>query len=182
MQNMRKLIVDFNTSLCKGYVGKSIFTDELVERWFGRYHKNNLVLELIEIAYLISQGRVSVRIGDTVVESIEDLVKNASGCFDKSFWPMLSVYKDLRDRGRRVRVLGPMKFLAKDKTGSLRLIYVLEEKYEIPINTLHEVVSEARRNDLSATLAIVSLHGELTYYDLISADLRVESVDGTQST
>lgn len=177
MQSTRRVAIEFDVSSCKGYVSKSALTDELAERWIGKYHRENLILELVEIAYLLSHGKTETRIEDKVVESMEDLVREASSCFDKSFWPMLSVYKDLRDRGRRVRVLGPMKFLVKDKTGDLRLIYVLEEKYEIPIDTLSEIVNEARRNDLSATLAIVSLHGELTYYDLIPADLRVDKVD-----
>jgi tRNA-intron endonuclease len=86
---------------------------------------------------------------------------------------MLSVYKDLRDRGRRVRILEPMKFLVKDKSGHLRLVLILEEKNPVNINMLEQLVEEARRNNMLATLAIVSLQGELTYYEVTQADLRV---------
>ncbi|MEM4718348.1 MAG: endonuclease [Desulfurococcaceae archaeon] len=172
------MIAIFDVEICNGYLTKSPIADELAERWYGRYHGDKLVLDLVEMAYLLSQGKLVVMIGDKDVASLEELMKMRSECFDRYFWPMLSVYKDLRDRGRRVRVLEPMKFLVKDKAGELRLVYVLEEKYSVEINSLRTIAEEARRNDLEATIAIVSLHGELTYYDLITTDLRGDRDDG----
>lgn len=171
------MIARFDEEACSGYLIRSSMVDELAEKWYGKYHGNKLLLSLVEIAYLLSQGKLLVKLGDKEIVTVEELVKERTNCFDKYFWPMLSVYKDLRDRGRRVRVLEPMKFLVKDKTGELRLVYVLEEKYSVDIDSLRKIAEDARRNDLEATIAIVSLHGELTYYDLVTADLRVDRDD-----
>ncbi|MEM0002249.1 MAG: endonuclease [Desulfurococcaceae archaeon] len=168
------LVVYFDESNCKGYAYRSSLTDELVERWFGKYYDNKLVLDLVEVAYLLSQEKVVVRTDRESINSVEELVKRYGKCFDKFFWPMLSVFKDLRDRGRRVRVVETLKFLVKDKTGDLRVVYVLEEKMSLNINSLQNIVNEAVRNNLKATLAIVSLQGELTYYDITSADLMAD--------
>lgn len=170
--------VHFDSEFCKGYLNRSSKADELVERWFGVYHGDKLVLNLVEVAYLLSANKVLVKLDDnSEVKEVEELVKKRGNCFDKYFWPMLAVFKDLRERGRRVRVLDQCKFLVKDKTGDLRLIYVLEEKLNVDMQTLQNIVDEARRNNLKVTLAIVSLQGELTYYDIVPADIRVDGVD-----
>jgi hypothetical protein len=52
-------------------------------------------------------------------------------------------------------------------------VFILEEKSPINIDILEKLVEEARRNNMLATLAIVSLQGELTYYEVTQADLRV---------
>jgi tRNA-intron endonuclease len=167
----------FDPSSCRAVATKSPLTDELYERWYGKYHGDTLVLDLVEVAYLLSTGRIIVKDGDREVKTLQELVSIHGACFDASFWPMLSVFKDLRERGRRVRVLAPMRFLVRDKTGELRLVYVLEEKYPVKISNLVELINEAKRNNLKATFAIVSLQGELTYYDSIPADIRVERVE-----
>ncbi|MEM2171056.1 MAG: endonuclease [Desulfurococcaceae archaeon] len=170
--------IHFDSESCKGYLNRSPRADELAERWFGVYHNDRLVLNLVEVAYLLSTSKALVRLDDgSEVREVEELIKKRGSCFDKYFWPMLAVFKDLRERGRRTRVLDQCKFLVKDKTGDLRLIYVLEEKLNIDMQTLHNIVDEARRNNLKVTLAIVSLQGELTYYDIVPADIRVDRVD-----
>jgi len=171
----------FDESICKGYAYRSSFTDELEERWFGKYYGNKLMLDLVEVAYLLSHDKIIIKSSDKYIDNVEELVKDHGKCFDKFFWPMLSVFKDLRERGRRIRVVEPLKFLVKDKTGELRVVYVLEEKMSLNIDYLQSIVSEAMRNNLKATLAIVSLQGELTYYDITSANLMVEKNERVQS-
>lgn len=173
-------VIYFDRSTCKGYLYKSPEADELADRWFGKYYEGKLVLELVEVAYLLAAGKVVVKLSDeysTSVDSVEELVEMSGKCFDSFFWSSLSVFRDLRDRGRRVRVIEPLKFLVKDKSGELRLIYIMEEKMSVDVEALQRIVDEARRNNLKATLAIVSLQGELTYYDLVSADIRVDRVE-----
>lgn len=164
----------FDHLTCSGVVKNPILIDELSQRWYGRREGDKLVLNLVETAYLLSTGKAMVRVGDRVVETLQDLVSIHGRCFDDKFWPMLSVFKDLRERGRRVRVIEPMKFLVKDKSGELRLVFILEEKYLVSTERLVEIVSEARRHNLKATFAIVSLQGELTYYNSIPVDIKVE--------
>lgn len=170
-------IIHFDSLTCKGYLNKSPQAEILADRWFGVYHGNKLVLDLVEVAYLLSASKAIVKVerGNEVKE-VEELIKEHGKCFDKYFWPMLAVFKDLRERGRRVRVLGPCKFLVRDKSGDLRLVYVLEEKLNVDIGALQSIVDEARRNNLKATFAIVSLQGELTYYDIVPADIRVDII------
>lgn len=171
------LLIKLDRDSCRGYVDSTPYVEELSDKWFGKLQQKRLVLDLVEVAYLLSHAQGKVTVVDPsgrTMRTVEELVEAHGQCFESSFWPMLSVLKDLRDRGRKVRVLEPMKFLIKTKNGDLRLVYILEEKSIININALISVVEEARRNNLKATLAIVSLQGELTYYDLNEADIRVE--------
>jgi len=168
----RSYDIVFDASSCKGYVEGGAVR-ELTERWFGKRENNKLYLDLVEIAYLLLSGRARVIESDRVISKLDDLVKAHSTCFKSFFWPMLSVFKDLRDRGRRIRIIEPLKFLVKDKSGHLRLVLILEEKNPVDISVLERFVEEARRNNMLATLAIVSLQGELTYYEVTQADLRV---------
>jgi len=82
------------------------------------------------------------------------------------------VYNDLRSRGRRVRVLEDGKFLVKHKDNTLRLLVVLEEKQLVSASHLLDLVRQAQRNGLIFIAAIVSLQGDLTYYELNVVDLR----------
>ena len=168
----RSFTIIFDNNSCRGYVEGDL-SRELVERWFGKYEDNRLVLDLVEIAYLLLTERALVVTSNNKFDKLSDLVHAHGECFKSFFWPMLTVFKDLRERGRRVRVLEPLKFLVKDKSGRLRLVLILEEKSPVSIETIARFVEESRRNNLLATLAIVSLQGELTYYEVIQADLRV---------
>jgi len=167
----RSYTIIFDSKSCRGYAEESTAV-ELAERWFGKYEGSRLLLDLVEIAYLLLSGHTKVIVENKTVSKLDDLVSTHSECFKSFFWPMLSVFKDLRDRGRRVKILEPMKFLVKDKTGRLRLVFILEEKNPVSINILEQLVEDARRNNMLATLAIVSLQGELTYYEVTKADLR----------
>lgn len=173
-EKSNKITIYFDEKQCTGYTEKSREIDELVEKWYGRYHGDRYLLDLVELTYLLSMNKIILKHGSEYFENVEDLIGRWGRCFSSSFWPMLSVYRDLRDRGRKIRVLEQFKFLVKDKSGDLRLIYVLEEKLEIKIDRLRDIVNEALRNNIKATLAVVSLQGELTYYDIIQADIRVE--------
>jgi len=170
----QKIVLDFDPRSCKGFLEKSPLADELAEKWFGKYFENRLELDLVEVAYLLLQGRAHIRYSNSFISDLDNLVSTYPQCFEKFFWPMLTVYKDLRDRGRRVKVIEAMKFLVRDKSGDLRLIQVLEEKTPLQTSRVFDLIDEARRNNLKVTLAIVSLHGELTYYELVQADLRAE--------
>lgn len=170
-----RIIVNFDSSSCTGYLEKSSESEELFQRWFGWYSGNKLVLNLVEVSYLLSTGRIAVKSeSEDLIDNLDVLVSRHPHCFEKFFWPMLTVFKDLRDRGRKVRIIDKMKFLVKDKSGNMRLIYILEERSPIGIDSITELVNVSRRNNLKATLAIVSLHGELTYYEVTQADFKVE--------
>lgn len=170
------VVVEFDPSSCRGYVNRSPTVEELLNRWYGWKLRDGVALDLVEIAYLLSIGKLLVRDPSSgiTVKDMNELVSRFPACFEKFFWPMLTVFKDLRDRGRRVRIIETMKFLVKDKDGDLRLIYILEERSPISVDKILETVAEARRNNLKATIAVVSLYGELTYYEISQVEPRAE--------
>ncbi len=147
---------------------------DLYNRWFGRVEDNKLYLEIVEIAYLLLKSRIRIRDHGEVINSLELFMNKFYDCIKEFFWPKLVVYKDLRDRGRRVRVLKDNEFLVKDKYGDLRLVVVLEEGRNIDVDELTRWISKARDNNLIPVLAIVSLQGDLTYYEISSINLRRE--------
>lgn len=158
--------VYFDEESCNGVVRERSVVDELDGKWFGRRSGDELVLSLVEIAYLLLSGKVAVRVGGEVASDLNALLSLRHECFAEFFWPMLTVYKDLRDRGRRVRPLGGNSFLVKDKLGDVRVVYVLEEKVLESTDSLVKYVEAARSNSLQAVFAIVSLQGDLTYYEV----------------
>ncbi|MET1160761.1 MAG: endonuclease [Thermoprotei archaeon] len=167
-----KYEVLFNKEECKGYVIDSKAIKLLEEKWYGARENNKLVLDIVEIAYLLLGDRAHVidhKTGDPI-NSFEDFVNHYYECLEEFFWPKLIVYKDLRDRGRRVRVLGEDKFLVRDKYGDLRLVVVLEEGSTRSVISISKNVESAMDNNLKLVYAIVSLQGDLTYYEVTRID------------
>lgn len=156
----------FDKNSCTGVVREGREVDELDNRWFGRRGEDGLLLSLVEIAYLLLSEKIQVSSEGGVASDLNQLVSLHHECFAEFFWPMLTVYKDLRDRGRRVRPLGRNSFLVKDKQGDVKLVYVLEEKHVEKTEDLMSYVEAARSNSLKAVFAIVSLQGDLTYYEV----------------
>ena len=165
-------IIEFDPSKCVGICSDRILIDALDRRWFGRKDGDKLILSIEELAYLLLKNQVCVRINDKVYDDLSKLMDDYYSCFQEMFWPRLLVYNDLRDRGRRVRVLEDGKFLVKHKDNTLRLLVVLEEKQLISTSQLLDLVRQAQRNGLIFIAAIVSLQGDLTYYELNVIDLR----------
>lgn len=156
----------FNPSTCRASTSNPRAINILEERWFGRRSGGELILDLTEVAYLLLEGKLVLEMpGGIQVSSLDEFMKHAGECFKDFFWPQLVVYKDLRDRGRRVKVIDQYKFLVKDKSGNLRFVYVLEEKKLVKMEDIVRELDNARKNSLQPVLAIVSLQGDLTYYE-----------------
>ena len=171
IQNCSK-IIEFDPSKCVGICSDRVLTNALDRRWFGRKDGDKLILSIEELAYLLLKNQVCVSINDKVYDDLSKLMDDYYSCFQRMFWPRLLVYNDLRGRGRRVRVLEDGKFLVKHKDNTLRLLVVLEEKQLISTSQLLDLVRQAQRNGLIFIAAIVSLQGDLTYYELNVIDLR----------
>jgi len=165
-------IVGFDPSRCTGVCSDRVLAESLDRRWFGRWDGDKLLLSIEEVAYLLLRGYVCVKVGDKLYTGLSMLMDDFYNCFQKMFWPRLMVYNDLRSRGRRVRVLEDGKFLVKHKDNTLRLLVVLEEKQLIKASQLLDLIRQAQRNGLLFVAAIVSLQGDLTYYELNVIDLR----------
>ncbi len=162
----------FEPDKCVGYINDPNLVESLDKRWFGKKEGNILVLTLEEIAYLMLKQGYEVVVGEKKYTCLEELMEKFYDCFKTMFWPRLLVYNDLRSRGRRVKTIGENKFLVKHKDGTLKLVVVLEEKRLISGGELLDLARQARSNDLGLILAIVSLQGDLTYYEVVGTDLR----------
>ncbi|RLG83421.1 MAG: endonuclease [Thermoprotei archaeon] len=171
LQNCTK-IIEFDPNKCVGICKDKVLTDALDRRWFGRRDNDKLILSTEELAYLLLKNQVCIRINNNIYDDLSKLMNDYYSCFQKMFWPRLLVYNDLRSRGRRVRVLEDGKFLVKHKDNTLRLLVVLEEKQLVSASHLLDLVRQAQRNGLIFIAAIVSLQGDLTYYELNVVDLR----------
>jgi tRNA-intron endonuclease len=159
----------FDKDKCVGIVNDPRLASDLEGRWFGRRVNGSLILDIVEVAYLLLSGRMRLVSDDTIL-GLNDFMDKYYSCLKEFFWPRLVVYKDLRDRGRRVRIIGSNKYIVKDKYGDLRLVYVLEESRRVNVDAVSEIISEALDNGLKPVLAIVSLQGDLTYYEVTSME------------
>ena len=165
-------IIEFDPNKCIGICSDRAIADALDKRWFGRWDDDRLLLSIEELAYLLLKKQICVCVGNKIYEDLSMLMDDYYNCFQKMFWPRLLVYNDLRGRGRRIRVLEDGKFLVKHKDNTFRLLVVLEEKQLVNASQLLDLVRQAQRNGLIFIAAIVSLQGDLTYYELNVIDLR----------
>lgn len=170
MSLINDIEMDLNT--CTAKVTDPAIVEEFDDKWFGRRENNTLVLNHVELAYLIIKRKVRVKIGGEEVNGLNEFITKADKCLDKFFWPTLLVYKDLRDRGRRVKVIGKDRFLVKDKHGDLKLVVVLEEGSLREVSSILNDVNTASDNNLGLVYAIVSLQGDLTYYEVSKIEPR----------
>lgn len=171
MSSSQRYRVVFSPEDCVGFIEDNRVAQELAGRWFGCVTDRGLALNTVEISYLLVENQALIESGEELLANIGELMRCAPQCFKDNFWPQLVVYKDLRDRGRRVKVVSPGVFLVKDKTGTLKLVYVLEEKTNITGDYLIQSIERGRSNNMPVVFAIVSLQGDLTYYEASKIDL-----------
>jgi len=160
------LTILFDKSTCRGIVAEEKYAKELEEKWFGRRENGVLTLDIVEVAYLLMKNRVIVESGGVHIGDLESFLRENYMCLKDFFWPKLIVYRDLRERGRRVRVLSDDKFIVKDKYGDLRYVVILEEGRLRNVSDILSHVEITTSNNLKLVYAIVSLQGDLTYYEL----------------
>lgn len=135
-----------------------------VDKLSGKY-----VVDVIEAAFIIQTGR-----GEVVDSSGKKLsVGELFTMYSKNIndWAKFAVYYDLRMRGRRVR----MGFQENDlivEYGSEKIaVFVTEENNPIAVSKLLEWVKYALSKDLRPILAVVDMHGDITYYEVLETNL-----------
>jgi len=159
-------ILKLDIEKCIGVVNGKATISELENKWFGTVKENTLELDLVEVAYLMLKNKFKVKIGEEIIGDFNLFLTKIHKCLDKMFWPKLLVYQDLRDRGRRVRVVGNDRFLIKDKSGDLKIVVVLEEGGLKNVSSILEDLAKSIDLNISIVYAIVSLQGDLTYYEV----------------
>ena len=165
-------VVRFDKNTCRGYVDDKRLIEQFEKKWYGVRDGERLVLDIVEIAYLLLKGKTMIVEDSNIIKSFDDFLKNYYSCLETFFWPRLIVYKDLRDRGRRVKIMDIDKFIVRDKYGDLRLVIVLEEGNTKEVSSIKQHIETALDHNLKLVYAIVSLQGDLTYYEVTKADLK----------
>jgi len=128
----------------------------LEKRDFGVKRGDKIVLHPVEAAYLSFKGSIDVRLGERVLSPEEVLEWCAT--VNPSYTSMFFVYRDLRERGHRVRpkeevLVGREFFLPTSERETL-------DFYGIS-NVLH----------LNPILAVVDEESEVTYYRIYEPEL-----------
>lgn len=167
----QKVVIEFSEELCSGVIRDRSQLELMKSKWFGRDEGGQHVLSLEEVAYLLMKGRAVVKCSGKTYDELDKLVMEYYKCFSEMFWPRLIVYTDLRDRGRLLKPIGENSYLVKHKDNTLKLLLVMEERVPVSIEDIMEQVEKARKNNLSLIMAIVSLQGDLTYYEVSNVEL-----------
>ncbi len=116
-------------------------------------------VSIIELLWLVySKGKKIVYNGKFL--SIEDLLKIAKNDFA---WIVFAVYSDLKNRGKKVEVIGDNLLLLHRDSKHIE-VYVLEENNLIMLNRLVELIELSHRRGREVIFALVDKHGDVTYY------------------
>ncbi len=116
-------------------------------------------VSIIELLWLVySKGKKIVYNGKFL--SIEDLLKIAKNDF---VWIVFTVYSDLKNRGKKVEVIGDNLLLLRRDYKHIE-VYVLEENNLIMLSRLIELIELSHRRGREVVFALVDKHGDVTYY------------------
>ncbi len=115
----------------------------------------------LQVAYLLHTSNAIVLDENDREMSLHEFVSRFS---NPSFWITFSTYVDLRKRGRRVEPgLLDNELVIEDR--KLK-IYVFEECVPIHIEKLMQLVDTSIRQGYKVVIAVVDMHGDVTYYEV----------------
>ncbi len=147
---------------------------ELARRGIGTLCDNKLILQPVEVAYLMTRHRVFVNNDeltlDKVLQGIDNFLK-------------FVVYQDLRKRGYDVRLAGPespLDLLVWDKGKRASEapprygLKIVTEGLGIKVVDLSYLLKYCESMGLQLVLALISNDGVVTYYKVFS--LRAEKI------
>ncbi len=154
---------------------------EYINKGFGYWEADSETLELhlIEALYLLEKNKINLYKGEKQLERsdlLNELKEN-----ENDFLRYL-VYKDLRDRGRIVKI-GPLDFLRlfvgqykPEDSVSRYFIFALSEEKPMLFQTLTKLINESSKLRKELLLAIVNDEGIISYYvtrkiDILSIDV-----------
>jgi tRNA-intron endonuclease len=162
-------------------------TEELYEQGsFGRPVAGGLELSLVEAAYLLDRGKISVRLEgkDLDFRSFFETATAREAGFEFRY----VVYKDLRERGYYVQP-GVTDFRVyprggkPGKTPAEFYVQVISERHPVTLKELVEPTKVARQMRKRLMLAVVDEESDITFYEVkergLSGDMKVEAPGGT---
>ncbi|MEM4020199.1 MAG: hypothetical protein QXG57_08245 [Thermofilaceae archaeon] len=139
----------------------------LAEKGYGVVREEGLELTLVEAAYLLDRGELSLADESGRSVSLEELARRAAA-LDPGFWVKLNVYTDLRSRGLRALPLeGAPVLLVERRSGEGErryLVLCLEEGVRIGFKELEAFIRRALESKREPVLAIVDKEGNVSYY------------------
>jgi len=161
-------------------VGKHIIVSKSrdVGRLYSKNHfgrttaDNKLQLNLLEGAFLLGEGKIDIFEKKKKID-FQTLVTMAANHIPH-FEIKYLVFRDIRKRGHAVQLSEKHKkidFFNSNKEKPC-FISVFSERDAVTINEIKELIKIATKNGNSLWFAIVDEEGDLTYYDVDSADLK----------
>jgi tRNA-intron endonuclease len=152
--------------------------EELYDQgYFGRPLDGGLELSLVEAAYLLDRGRISVRRGKDDLD-FRKFFELASS-LEKGFEFRYVVYKDLRERGYYVQP-GVTDFRVyprggrPGKTPAQYYVYVVSERLPLSLKEIMEPIKIAQQMRKKLMLAIVDEESDITFYEAREKSLQGE--------
>ncbi len=138
---------------------EKIIIEKLDKNKVTSQFKEGEYLTIVEALWLVYSKNKKLVYNDRVLE-VEDLLKIAKNDF---VWIVFTVYNDLRNRGKKVEVLGDNLLLMRMGTKNID-VYVLEENNLVSLNRLIELIEISHRRGRDVVFALVDKHGDVTYY------------------
>lgn len=129
-----------------------------------------LDLSMLEAAYLLEAGRLSVEGGDGASVSLEELVSRG-GLADPAFEVRYLVYRDMRDRGYLVRpsTTGGVDFDVFPRGSSHRdparqWLLAVSERTSFETEAFLDLLDRAQRFERKVLIGVVDEEGDVTHY------------------
>jgi tRNA-intron endonuclease len=145
--------------------------------WFGVPQPGgSLRLELVEAVFLVECGKLEVRSNASVI-GLESLMRTAAS-LQPGFEINYLVYSDLRQRGLTVQPFlpGPPDFALYERgavpsrSRSRHHVLAISERGHFDVEEMAAFVRRAEELGKLVMLALVDEEGDLTYYDVSTAD------------
>jgi len=129
-------------------------------------HPDEKEVDVYQLAYLAKKGRAAVRSPDGKTLSWFEVIERYSKEEPRA-WVMFSVYYDLTERGRVVKV-GPHRegFTLYKGGKPVANVLVLEETTQLRISELVEQLERSMKQGRGLIAAIVDKHGDVSYYTI----------------
>lgn len=143
--------------------------------WYGKLFEDKLELSLVEAAYLLEKGKISIK-GMTFKKFFSHALK-----IDERFNTRYTVYRDLRERGLPVRTgfkfgcdfrvyergVKPIKRGPKEAREHTKwVVFTVPEDHTCSFQELSRAVRLAHNIRANMLWAIVDNDGDVTYYEI----------------